>query len=49
MVTAVFLVIGFRSDDWAWASLVWHVAALLFVALLGVVKCVARGRIKQDL
>ena len=49
VVTAVFLVIGFRSDDWVWASLVWPVAALLFVALLGVVKCVARGRIKQDL
>lgn len=48
VVTAIFLDIGFRTEDWAWAAMVWPIAALLFVALLGIVNCVAKGRMKKD-
>lgn len=48
VVTAIFLAAGFRTEDWAWAAMVWPIAALLFAALLGIVNCVARGRIKKD-
>lgn len=44
VVTAVFLTVGLRFNEWRYAGLVWPVAALLFVATQCIVKEVARRR-----
>ncbi len=41
VVTAVFLCVGFISDNWKVSGLVWPVAALLFVAILGILRAIA--------
>lgn len=44
IVTAVFLCVGFLSDNWKVSGLVWPVAALLFAAILGILRAAAGDR-----
>lgn len=40
-VTAVFLSVGFFTDKWKESGLIWPVAALLFVVILGILRALA--------
>lgn len=41
LVTAVFLAVGLFTDNWRVSGLIWPVAALLFVAILGILRAAA--------
>ena len=42
VVTAIFLFLGFKTEDWGSFGLIWPVAALVFVAIKAVMKGVLR-------
>ena len=44
LVTAIYLAISFRNDSWSTSWLIWPVAALLFVVLLGIVHVATQSR-----
>lgn len=39
LVTAIFLLIGFLTDGWKYAGIVWPIAGVLYPAVLAIVKC----------
>lgn len=43
-VTAVFLAVSFITDNWKLSGLIWPIAALLFVVILGILRAVAGDR-----
>lgn len=43
-VTAIFLCVGFWTDDWRSAAYIWPVAGVLFAAVYGIVRAAARSR-----
>lgn len=43
-VTAVFLCAGFYYDNWKMSSLIWPVAALIFVVLQSILKAMVRSK-----
>lgn len=44
LVTAVYLAVNFRSNNWERTWPIWPVAALLFVVLLGIYQAVIQHR-----
>ncbi|MCM1027322.1 MAG: helix-turn-helix transcriptional regulator [Roseburia sp.] len=38
VVTAIFLAVSFRTDEWEMSWMIWPVAALLFVAISGILR-----------
>jgi len=48
LTTALFLYISFRYDSWETSWIVWPVAALIFVAIYGIIKAVVRSKKKSD-
>ncbi len=42
IVTAIFLGCGFFTNDWGKFGLIWPIAGVLFVAVLGIVKAIAK-------
>nr|WP_300912861.1 helix-turn-helix transcriptional regulator [uncultured Acetatifactor sp.] len=47
LVTALFLGVGLYTDNWRYTAFIWPVAALLFVAILYIVKEVAKARLER--
>ena len=46
LTTALFLYISFKNDSWETSWIVWPVAALIFVAVLGILKAVMKSKNK---
>lgn len=44
LTTALFLYISFRNNSWETSWIVWPVAALIFVAVLGILKAVMKSK-----
>lgn len=47
LVVAVYLVISFHNDSWHSTWLIWPVAGLIFVVLLGIIRVVTQSRDRQ--
>lgn len=48
LTTALFLYISFRNNSWETSWIVWPVAALIFVAVLGILKAVMKSKDKNN-
>ena len=46
LTTALFLYISFKNDSWETSWIVWPVAALIFVAVLGILRAVMKSKNK---
>lgn len=47
LVVAIYLTISFRTDSWGSTWLIWPVAALIFVVLLGIFRAITQPRDRQ--